>query len=261
VSKDSEREVKPGCCSLWVCYEADALLQVRKTLRAESLWVGSRRGAETQFRRANCGSHLTHRWREMDSNHRSPVAIGQVRTPAGYMRAGWMRCWRALPIPISAPASYRGWARPWFRSLVRTYGGDARPDCADVGAAGTAFDTSLLRVRPLRLCPPRPQSRRLCRQRVDESDGEIEPLPQSLFVAPNLNFAGASRSNDRLPALADDLVRRRVTVIAATSTPWPWRERRRRRRFRSDFHLAACAGAHRVQSPCAAWAHCRNVMV
>src|SRR5690242_11477720 len=68
-------------------------------------------------------------------------------------------------------------------SLVRTCGGDARPDCADVGAAGTAFDTSLLRVRLLRLCPPRPQSRRLCRQRVDEGDGEIEPLPQSLFVA------------------------------------------------------------------------------
>src|SRR5580704_6996292 len=40
-------------------------------------------------------------------------------------------------------------------SLVRTCGGDARPDCADVGAAGTAFDTSLLRVRLLRLCPPR----------------------------------------------------------------------------------------------------------
>src|SRR4029077_7131401 len=27
------------------------------------------------------GSHQTLRWREMDSNHRSPVAIGQVRTP------------------------------------------------------------------------------------------------------------------------------------------------------------------------------------
>jgi len=55
------------------------------------------------------------------------------------------------------------------------------------------------------------------------------PAPSSSESDANLNFAGASRSNDRLPALADDLVRRRVTVIAATSTPWPWRERRRRR--------------------------------
>ena len=55
------------------------------------------------------------------------------------------------------------------------------------------------------------------------------PLSSSGESDANLNFAGASRSNDRLPALADDLVRRRVTVIAATSTPWPWRERRRRR--------------------------------
>src|ERR1700738_577208 len=68
-------------------------------------------------------------------------------------------------------------------SLVRTCGGDARPACAGVGAAGTAFDTSLLRVSPLPLCPPPPKSGRLCRQRVDEGDGEIEPLPQSLFVA------------------------------------------------------------------------------
>jgi len=92
------------------------------------------------------------------------------------------------------------------------------------------------------------------------TEGSNPPSSSSESDA-NLNFAGASRSNDRLPALADDLVRRQVTVIAATSIPWPWRERRRRRRFRSDLHLAACAGAHRVQSPCAAWAHCCNVMV
>src|SRR5580704_11205078 len=98
------------------------------------------------------------------------------------------RCGIALvPFPEEAAFSQPG-PRVRIRlppawSLVRTCGGDARPDCADVGAAGTAFDTSLLRVRLLRLCPPRPQSRRLCRQRVDEGDGEIEPLPQSLFVA------------------------------------------------------------------------------
>jgi hypothetical protein len=38
---------------------------------------------------------------------------------------------------------------------------------------GNMVAGAFLRVRLLRLCPPRPQSRRLCRQRVDEGDGEI----------------------------------------------------------------------------------------
>jgi hypothetical protein len=77
-------------------YEADALLQVRTRLRAESLWVGSRRDAETQFQRANCGSHLTHRWREPDSNPRSlSRRETQVRFAADSL-VGWWRSARTV---------------------------------------------------------------------------------------------------------------------------------------------------------------------
>ena len=80
-------------------------------------------------------------------NRGYPLRCADPSQAAGYDKRSDKQIDRArvLEVRIHLPPAW---------SLVRTCGGDARPDCADVGAAGTAFDTSLLRVRLLRLCPP-----------------------------------------------------------------------------------------------------------
>jgi glycosyltransferase involved in cell wall biosynthesis len=78
----------PGTVSQRLSSPARVGVQVRMRLRAGGRWMmdsnhrypcgGWRLGLLRKFRRANCGSHLTHRSRELDSNFRFRARFGSV---------------------------------------------------------------------------------------------------------------------------------------------------------------------------------------
>jgi hypothetical protein len=66
-----------------------------------------------------------------------------------------------------------------------------------------------------------------------------------------IEYRGAEDHDDRLPALAADLVRRRVAVIVTVGAPERWRRRQRPRPYPSYLALEVIQ-SHRVLSPASA---------